>query len=193
MEFAMKSFTQYLTESKKTYAFKVKVAGDLAEDFNDKLKGALEKFAIVNMSKGKRTPIQDAPLDFPAMKNTNVTIYDLEITYPTTIEVLENYISQTVSYPLHCVKVVSANAPSEEYEKQLKEKAEAGEPLLQTEELESESGQEMVGEKRISSFLKDLAAEAKTRACPDQPKEKAADKPEDSDSKSPIGSNKKGK
>ncbi len=101
MEFAMKSFTQYLTESKKTYAFKVKVAGDLAEDFNDKLKGALEKFAIVNMSKGKRTPIQDAPLDFPAMKNTNVTIYDLEITYPTTSEVLENYISQTVSYPLH--------------------------------------------------------------------------------------------
>ncbi len=51
----------------------------------------------------------------------------------------------------------------------------------------------MVGEKRISSFLKDLAAEAKTRACPDQPKEKAADKPQDSDSKSPIGSNKKGK
>ena len=191
----MKSFTQYLTESKKTYAFKVKVAGDLAEDFNDKLKGALEKFAIVNMSKGKRTPIQDVPLDFPTMKNTNVTIYDLEITYPTTSEVLENYISQTVSYPLHCVKVVTANAPSEQYEQQLKEKAEAGEPLLQTEELESNCGQDMVGEKRISSFLKDLANQAKDhyKAIADQPKEKPAEKPQDSDSKSPIGSNKKGK
>lgn len=184
----MKSFTQYLTESKKTYAFKVKVAGDLAEDFNDKLKGALEKFAIVNMGKGKRTPIQDVPLDFPTMKNTNVTIYDLEITYPTTSEVLENYISQTVSYPLHCVKVVPANAPSEQYEQQLKEKAEAGEPLLQTEELESESGQDMVGEKRISSFLKDIAKDAKDRACANQPKEKAVEMPTTDAGVSPIGS-----
>lgn len=185
----MKSFTQYLTESKKTYAFKVKVAGDLAEDFNGKLQGALEKFAVVNMSKGKRTPIQDVPLDFPTMKNTNVTIYDLEIQYPTTSEVLENYISQTVDYPLHCIKVITANAPSEEYQEAMKQKADK-KVLLQTEELEAlDGGQEMVGEKRISSFLKDLAAESKARACEGQPKEKAAEfVPEQTASKSPVGS-----
>lgn len=185
----MKSFTQYLTESKKTYAFKVKVAGDLAEDFNGKLKGALEKFAIVNMGKGKRTPIQDVPLDFPTMKNTNVTIYDLEITYPTTSEVLENYISQTVDYPLHCIKVVTANAPSEEYQEAMKQKADT-KVLLQDDELEAVSGQDMVGEKKISSFLKDLANQAKEhyKAIADQPKEKAAEKPTETASKSPVGS-----
>ena len=184
----MKSFTQYLSESKKTYAFKVKVAGDLTEDFNTKLKGALEKFAVVNMSKGKRTPIQDVPLDFPTMKNTNVTIYDLEIHYPTTSEVLENFISQSVGYPLHCIKVVTANAPSEQYQEDMKQKAES-KVLLQTEELEAEDGQELVGEKRISSFLKDLAADSKKRVHPDQPKEKAAEfVPEQTASKSPVGS-----
>lgn len=183
----MKSFIQYLTESKKTYAFKVKVAGDLSEDFNDKLKGALEKFAVANMSKGKRSPIQEVPLDFPTMKNTNVTVYDLEISYPTTNDVLENYISQSVNHPLHCVKVVTANAPSEEYQAAMKQKADT-KSLLQDSDLEAVDGQEMVGAKKISSFLKDLAAEAKSRACEGQPKEKAAEVSEESASKSPVGS-----
>ncbi len=183
----MKTFAQYITESKKTYAFKVKVAGDLADDFNEKLNVALEKFAVVNMSKGKRTPIQEVPLDFPTLKNTNVTIYDLEIAYPTTSEVLENYISQMVRYPLHCIKVVTANAPSEEYQHAMQKKH-ADKALLQTEELESQCGQDLVGQKRITSFLKDLAASAKTRAHKDQPSEKPAEIPQESASKSPVGS-----
>jgi hypothetical protein len=42
----MKSFIDYLVESveEKKYVFKIKVAGDLSEEFNTKLKGALEKF-----------------------------------------------------------------------------------------------------------------------------------------------------
>lgn len=183
----MKSFSQYLTESKKTYAFKIKVAGDLTEDFNQKLKGALEKFKVTSISNGKRTPIQNVPLDFPTLKNTNVTIFDLEISYPTTSEVLENYISQAVEHPLHCVKVVTDNAPSEEYQKTLQSAENKKEALLNTEDMGGESAQEQVGEKKISSFLKDLSQDAKTRAVKEQPKEKATEMPEGSKI-SPIGS-----
>ena len=186
----MKSFTEYLMESKKTYAFKVKVAGDLEESFNTKLKGALDKFAIVNLGKGKRTPVQDVPLDFPTLKNTNVTIYDLEVSYPTTPEVLENYISQAASYPLHCIKVVTNNAPSEQYQAEMKEKSEPGKALLDDVELGGENAQDQVGEKHISSFLKDLASQAKGhyKAIADQPKEKADNMPEPGASVSPVGS-----
>jgi hypothetical protein len=45
----MKSFNEYLTESKKTYEFKIKIAGDLDEEFKTKLKGAMERFSIVKM------------------------------------------------------------------------------------------------------------------------------------------------
>jgi hypothetical protein len=34
----MKTFKEYLTESKKVYNFKIKVAGDLPEDFEKNLK-----------------------------------------------------------------------------------------------------------------------------------------------------------
>lgn len=183
----MKDFKQYLTESKKTYEFKVKIAGDLPAECYEDLKSALEKFAIVSISKGKRTPIQEVPLDFPVLKNMPVTIYDLEITYPTTNEVLENYISQVLSYPLHCIKVVPANAPSEEYQLAMQQKKES-KVLLQTEELESVDGQELVGQKRISSFLKDLAASTKTQTHSKQPKDNSAEAPQETASKSPVGS-----
>ena len=188
MEIAMKSFTQYLTESKKTYEFKIKIAGDLNEEYKTMLRSAMEKFSIVKMNNGKRTPIQEVPLDFPQLKNTNVTVFDVEVNYPTTPEVLENYLAQVCSYPLSNFKVVTANSASEVYQEEMKQKKDNPEALLTKEELECESAQDEVGEKRISNFLKDLAKDAKTRTFANQPKEKAVEMPSTDAGVSPIGS-----
>jgi len=152
----MKSFKEYLTESKKVYAFKIKVAGDLGEDFNSRLKTAMEKFAVEKLSNGKRTPIQETPLDFPTLTNETVTVFDVEINYPTTAAVLENYLSTVCSHPASHIVVRTANEPSEIYQQQMAAKEENGEALLNQEEMEAEDGQELVGERRISDFLKDL-------------------------------------
>lgn len=187
----MKSFQEYLTESKKTYAFRIKVAGDLSEDFNSKLKSAMEKFAVVKMSSGKRTPVQEVPLDFPQLKNTNVTVFEVEVSYPTTSQVLETYVSQVCGVTLSNLKVKAANEPTELYQTQIsanKEKSTLDDTLLNTVELGGESAQDKVGQKHISNFLKDLAAEAKTRACEGQPIGKANNMPEPGASTSPIGS-----
>jgi len=183
----MKSFVNYLTESKKTYEFKVKVAGELDEEYTSMLRGALEKFSIVNMSKGKRTPIQEVPLDFPQLKNSNVTVFDVEVNYPTTPEVLENYLAQVCGYPAANFKVLTANQAAEEVRDAEASKKENTEPLLGT-EYDKEDNQELVGEKRISSFLKDLASDAKARKCEGQPTEKASVMPEADTGISPIGS-----
>jgi hypothetical protein len=182
----MKSFTEYLTESKKTYEFKIKVAGDLKETFQAELKSAMEKFAVASLSTGKRTPIQEVPLDFPTLKNANVTVFDLAVHYPTTPQVLEAYIGQICGCPAGTVVVKTANDPSEEYQKQLDDKAT---PILGEEQDDADnSGQELVGEKRISSFLKDIAQASKDRSCEGQPKEKAAPMPDAGVSISPVGS-----
>ena len=55
----MKAFKEYLTESKKTYKFKVRVAGDLPENFADKLDRSLTKFEVISVSTGKKTPITE--------------------------------------------------------------------------------------------------------------------------------------
>jgi hypothetical protein len=179
----MKSFEEYLTESKKTYQFKIKVAGDLSEDFSSKLNSAMEKFSVVKLSKGKRTPIQEVPLDFPNLKNSTVTVFELEVTYPTTPQVLEAYLSQVCSVNPSRVVVRTANSPSEEYQKHMTDKSTQ---IIGEVEEDIPGGQDMVGEKRISSFLKDLASVSKE--VKDQPKEKASPMPESGASISPIGS-----
>lgn len=184
----MKSFNEYITESKKTYEFKIKIAGDIREDFKTKLKGAMERFSIVKMDNGKRLPIAETHLDFPELKNTNVTVFNVEVNYPTTPQVLENYVSQVCSCSLANIRVKTANQDAEHEELKIKEKKTLDDSLLATEELGGESAQEQVGQKRISSFLKDLAADAKSRAHPDAPKEKASEMPESGASISPIGS-----
>ena len=64
----MKTFAEYLTESKKTYEFKVGVAGELPEGFADHMETALQKYGVMKMSAGKSTPIQERPLDFPQLR-----------------------------------------------------------------------------------------------------------------------------
>lgn len=148
----MKSLTEYLSESKKTYSFKIKLAGEVTNEETDKLKTALEKFSVVNLSAGKRTPIQKTPLDFPDLQNINVTMFDLEIYYPTITPVLEEYISQTLNWPLHCVHVCNdITSFNSDYA--------VNKDILNTDELEEAEGdaQELVGEKRSMDLLKELS------------------------------------
>ena len=46
----MKSFKEYLTESKKTYHFKVKIAGHEGKDATNRMKEALAQFDPVKIS-----------------------------------------------------------------------------------------------------------------------------------------------
>ena len=84
----MSLFKQYIAESVKTYNFKIKIAGDLREDMVEQMNSAMSKYDCDSVGKGKRTPIQEAPLDFPEMKNTHVTIFDVSCRNPVTSHVL---------------------------------------------------------------------------------------------------------
>ena len=77
----MSTFAKYLTESTKTYEYKVKIAGDIDKDFATRMETCLQKFEVAKMSAGKKTPIQSLPLDFPALSNESVTIFDVTTNY----------------------------------------------------------------------------------------------------------------
>lgn len=80
----MKTFKEYLTESTKVYGFKIKVAGEVPENFQEDLKTRVDRCGIVTFDKIKTTPIQEAPLDFPEARNSEVTVFDLVCEYPIT-------------------------------------------------------------------------------------------------------------
>jgi hypothetical protein len=152
----MKNLTDYLTESQRVYSFKIKLAGEVTNEETAKLKTALEKFSVVNLSAGKRTPIQKVPMDFPDLENMNITIFDLDIRYPTIVPVLEEYISRTLQWPIHCVRVRNANDPVE-VEQTLGTVEHSN--LLNTPELSPSTPEahKLVGAARTMDLLKELS------------------------------------
>ena len=112
----MSTFTQYLAESSKSYDYKIKVAGMVADDFASKLESALAKFEVANMSAGKKTPIMTMPLDFPALSNEEVTIYDVTTNYPASVREMKEYLSDILRIPATHIVVRKPGEPSEEYQ-----------------------------------------------------------------------------
>lgn len=157
-----KTFVEHLNEAKKNYSFKVGVAGDLPEGYADHLESVLQKFKVENMSAGKRTPITERPLDFPQLQNTHVHYYDVELGYPTTPQVLQQYIAMACGIHESHVIVRDPNAPQEQYQDT---KGAEGEedynkvytPNLGT-DLESADGsaQKLVGGNKTMDLLKEL-------------------------------------
>jgi hypothetical protein len=80
----MKTFAQYLTESEKTFDYRIKICGDVPADFIKALKDQFKKFDPVSISEPKKTPIQSKLADFPNYSNESVTIIDGVFRYPAT-------------------------------------------------------------------------------------------------------------
>lgn len=112
----MRSFKEYLTESKKQYNFKIKVAHECDANSEAKLKGLLERFSVSGFKKSGKTPIQELPLDFPTLRNTEVNIYEVTLDYPTTPQELTEYISSNMGISAQRLVVRNPNEPGEQYQ-----------------------------------------------------------------------------
>jgi hypothetical protein len=155
-------FEKYLAEAKKVYEFKIGVAGDMSEDFTDMLEGCLQRYSIASMSPGKKTPIQERPLDFPKLQNTEVTHYEVALNYPTTPQVLGEYIAQCCNCSPANIIVRSVNDPIEAYQEP-KDDA-PYEARLTKEEMEQADpkAQDHVGANRVMGLLQELEVARKS-------------------------------
>ena len=87
----MKTFSQYLTESEKTFDYRIKICGDVDAEFLKSFREKLKKFDPVKISEPKTTPVQAKPADFPGMTNERVTIIDGSFRYPATPPQIEQF------------------------------------------------------------------------------------------------------
>jgi hypothetical protein len=157
----MKSFKDYLIESKQVYEFKVKIAGDCPKDCTTQIKRALSKFHVESCSAGKSTPIQETQVDFPNHKNVAITVFDVNVSYPATSVEIKNLIAQHASVPESSIKVLNLKEQEEE-ELNNANNEPTGEALLEKPELEENDGQPQVGDKHVMSLLKELGKNKKT-------------------------------
>jgi len=159
------AFKKYLAEAAKQYDFIIKVAGGLDENFEDSLEVALKKFDVANLSAGKKTPIQNVPLDFPDLTNTEVTVFETTLNYPTTQQELRAYLADALNTQQDFIRVRKPGEPYEEYQKETEDKPYESK-LMDGEYKDAESVNKddlVVTEKGKETFLQQLAKEAKER------------------------------
>jgi hypothetical protein len=170
----MSMFKDYLTESAKSYDYKVKVAGDISDDFASRMETALQKFEVAKLSAGKKTPIMTLPLDFPQLSNESVTIFDVTTNYPVAVNTLKEYLADYMNINASLIVVRKPGEPTEEYQAdmQIGQKSEYANKLLDIEMKDAPKvkAEDFYGDKYNMGLLKELM---KTKAeTKDQPKEK---------------------
>jgi hypothetical protein len=142
----MKTFKEYLTENKKTYNFKIKIAGDLPESFQDNLKSSLERCKVIKLEKTGTTPIQASPLDFPTKQNCEVHMFEVDCEYPITAPEISVDV-KSAGIAEDCFRVRGGDEISE----------------VEVAEVVNVKHKDYFGDDFNKSFLKDLSKTAKQR------------------------------
>ena len=191
----MSTYTQYLTEAAKSYDYKVKVAGALPEGFASRMETALQRFELAKMSAGKKTPIQSVPLDFPALSNEEVTIFDVTTNYPCSVNALKEYLADYMNVNASMIVVRKPGEPTEEYQDQMEKagKSEYVNKLMDIEMSDSPKvkSDELTGDKYNMGLLKELMktrkdVQAEIEKGADHDKQNIMPNEDDKTAKSPI-------
>jgi len=192
----MKSFKEYLTESKKVYEFKVKLAGDYKKA-GEMIKSALSQYKVESCSAGKRLPIAETHSDFPHVTNTNVTMFDVCTAYPVTSQQVRALIAEKCRCSMDSVKVRSLAEDAEDTLNHSNDEK-SGESLLNKDYEAASEGQKLVGEKQKFNLLKELMKDKKTLEqykgvndailASKMPTESASEDAPKINTKSPVGS-----
>lgn len=152
----MKSFKEHLTESKKQYDFRIKIAGDFTTEQESTLKKALDRYQVSNWKKAGKTPIQELPLDFPQVKNCEVSIYEVTFDYPTTQFELTEFIANHCGVNRTHLAVRKPGEPSEEYQTPAPERKGALLDDPNYKEAPNAKFEDFYGDKYNSGFVKEL-------------------------------------
>jgi len=80
----MKSFAEYLVETKQTFDYRIKIAGEVDKDTVNELEKKLQQFDVIKMTDPKTTPVMKTLPDFPDMENDRCTHFDVTFNYPAT-------------------------------------------------------------------------------------------------------------
>jgi hypothetical protein len=155
----MKSFKEHLSESKKQYDFRIKIAGDMSAEKEDTMKRLLGRFTNENNLTGfkkSKTPIQALPLDFPQVKNCEVNIYEVILDFPTTQYELTEYLAAELGIGKQRLVVRSPFEPTEEYQMPVEKRE--GALLLDPDYKEAGTPQfeDYYGDKYNTGFVKEL-------------------------------------
>ena len=153
----MKPFQQYIYELNKPSEFRIKLAGiNPTGSIMESIKNALEAYQLESVSTVKSLPIQEHR-EFPQWGGPcEAYQFDVKLAYPTTSLVVRQLIKERAQINVDWICVRNLNEAEFTDEAEARGKDHTG-ALLDEEELKAdEGGQELAGQVRIGSLLKEL-------------------------------------
>ena len=157
----MKSFKQYLLESKQSYNYRIKLAQPLSDDDYSRIERHLLKYDVQKMSAPRKLPIQSTPYDFPQLRGYEIYVAEFTTNIPVSAYQIQTEIQNLIGISDGFMKVRSDMEPLEKQEQaELASQGEA-ESLLADEnysEAESVNADDYYGEKYNTKFVQELLA-----------------------------------
>jgi len=153
----MKKFKDYLTESTKTYSFRVRLADcDCNGELMDKIEQALSAYKLSDITKPKSMPIARCN-EFYKLGPVGRHQFEATTMYPAIPPLVQQAIHNSTGIPLTHIYVTTSSADEQDVLEELPTEA-GGQALLSDPELKQadNNAQDHVGLKKIDSLLKDL-------------------------------------
>jgi hypothetical protein len=115
----MPQFVDYYNANKKQFKYTIKIAqNDLSADNASVLEQYLERYNLVEFRPFTKTPIQQNPIDFPNVRDSEVYITDIVVEYPITPNALHREVSSAMGINEQSIAIYSENDPRKQYEKE---------------------------------------------------------------------------
>lgn len=109
----MKSFYAYLSETEKTYSYRMRTIVPLSELDIEKIKTILSKYDVCYFDGPRETIMQESPVDFPAYNMVNVYLIDFSTHIPASGYMLQEQIRKSLSINNSQLIIRGENDPNE--------------------------------------------------------------------------------
>lgn len=152
----MKSYTQYLAESTKTWKFCIKTINQLSDEQADRIEKHLMKYDSNGLGAEKKTILQSKPRDFPKYRGYEVYSYDFETSLSTTPAQVQNEIGNMLGLRDGVLKVKGEHEIG--YEDIVDDDNDAESLLADPDykEAEKTNANELAGEEYNAGLMKEL-------------------------------------
>ena len=157
----MKSLKQYLAESEKTYAFRLRSLNEISDEHMDRIETHMKKYAMESMGAPKKT-IMHKPRGFADVGAQEVYIYDFATKLPATPHALHEEIASICGCSMGSMIVHNMKEAEELWEVEEESDEEATSVLADADYSEAEkiNPEDHYGDKYNEKMVKDsLGAE----------------------------------
>jgi hypothetical protein len=151
----MKSLHDYIAERNSNYSFRIKVAKQNPKDIMEEIKNALDAYELVDITTPKSMPVQEHR-EFPKWGACECWQFEATVAYPTTQVQIAQLLKERTGMQAEWVCVYGKQQADDNDAFEAYGKDHTGSLLLDNELRDVAGAQDLVGDKRKDSLLKEL-------------------------------------